>query len=235
MSVLRSLCLPILITQGLWARRQAPTLPEPEGPRVGQTGDGPVVRLLIVGDSSAAGVGVAHQQQALSGQLLQHLSPKLRVDWRLAARTGNTTREALTMLRPEQGRFDVAIAALGVNDVTRGVPLRRFLRQQAELRRVLKTRFGVRQIIVSALPPMHQFPLLPQPTRWLLGREARLFDNALRQAVAGDPIAEYLPFDMSLAPSLMAEDGFHPGPKVYSRWGELVAARILAHQGENHA
>ena len=61
---------PVIIAQGLYVRRVTPRLPEPEGERSGVNGAGPPLSLLILGDSAAAGVGVATQDQALSGQLV---------------------------------------------------------------------------------------------------------------------------------------------------------------------
>ena len=68
---------PFLILQGRHVRRITPRLPEPDGARAGQAGSGQPLRLLIVGDSAAAGVGVSTQQDALSGQLIALLSQSL--------------------------------------------------------------------------------------------------------------------------------------------------------------
>ena len=65
---------PLLVAQALATRRRAPVLPEAEGPREGRVGRGAgALRLLIAGDSSAAGVGVAHQRDALAGHLTRAL------------------------------------------------------------------------------------------------------------------------------------------------------------------
>ena len=45
---------PLLVAQALATRVRMPRLPEAAGPREGETGRGPLLRLLIVGDSSAA-------------------------------------------------------------------------------------------------------------------------------------------------------------------------------------
>src|SRR4051812_15874048 len=57
---------PLLVAQALATRRRAPVLPEAEGARDGALGaaDAPTLRVLVAGDSSAAGVGVARQDQA---------------------------------------------------------------------------------------------------------------------------------------------------------------------------
>ncbi|MEO1603455.1 MAG: SGNH/GDSL hydrolase family protein, partial [Pseudomonadota bacterium] len=78
---------PLLLTQGRRVRRDILRLPEAEGPREGIVGEGPPLRLLVLGDSSAAGVGAATQSDALVGQLVAQLSPEYRTAWTVIART----------------------------------------------------------------------------------------------------------------------------------------------------
>ena len=60
---------PLLLAQGVYVRRVTPRLPEAPGSRSGVAGGGPSLKLLILGDSAAAGVGAASQDEALAGQL----------------------------------------------------------------------------------------------------------------------------------------------------------------------
>ena len=220
---------PFLILQGRSVRRKALILPEPPGDRQGRQGAGPVLRLLIVGDSSAAGVGAPHQQEALSGQLVAALAEQVDVHWRLVAKTGATTESTLRALdRIEAQEFDVAVIALGVNDVTSNVAVRTWLRQQSALFDLLFTRFGLRRIYASGFPPVGRFPLLPHPLRWVLGRKAREHDRALQQLVAGADNIRHVPLAETLSTDQMAEDGFHPGPEVYRTWGQGTAQVILS-------
>ena len=55
-----ALLAPLIVPQGLWVRATIPLLQEPPGERQGTSGDGPPLRLLILGDSAAAGVGTSH-------------------------------------------------------------------------------------------------------------------------------------------------------------------------------
>ena len=64
---------PLLFWQGRRVRAEVPRLPEPEGERSGIAGTGAVLRVLVVGDSAAAGVGAATQAEALSGGLISSL------------------------------------------------------------------------------------------------------------------------------------------------------------------
>ena len=223
---------PLLLAQGLAVRRRALVLPEAAGPRDGEAGAGPPLRLLIVGDSSAAGVGAAHQDEALAGRLVARLAAHHQVSWRLIARTGATTASTLARLGETPGApYDLAVLALGVNDLTHAVPLGRWRAQQAALRARLAERFGVRRIYASGLPPMGAFPALPQPLRWVMGQSARRYDAALARDLAGLPGARHLAFALALTPGLMAADGFHPGPAGYALWAEALAEAIGADLG----
>lgn len=221
---------PLLLSQGRRVRREVPELPEPPGARAGELGAGPVLRLLIVGDSAAAGVGAATQDEALAGRLAVSLAPTFRLRWRLAAFTGATTEATLVRLReaaPEP--WDVVVTSLGVNDVTGRCGLAGWRDRQRELAALLAERFGARRILLSGLPPMHRFPALPQPLRWYVGSRARDFDRALERLAAATDRCEYVALDHALLDEgAMAEDGFHPGPPIYAAWAAELARRIRA-------
>lgn len=219
---------PVLMLQGRQVRRSVPTLPEPAGERDGLLGDGPELRVLVLGDSAAAGVGADTQAAALAGQLAQLLSRAFRLRWRLFAFTGATTADMLDRLRREAtAHYDVAITSLGVNDVTARSSLGTWRRQQLELVDLLASRFGVQRMILSGLPPMHRFPALPQPLRWYIGARARDFDRVLAQVAGTRPDCEFLALGHEMMDvSAMASDGFHPGPPIYALWAREAAARI---------
>ena len=220
---------PLLLVQAIRLRKRALKLPEATGPRTGTTGSGPALRVLIVGDSSAAGVGAPHQDAALAGQLAQTLGAHHNVAWQLIARTGATTADTLAELRhTELAQADVVIIVLGVNDVTRGGPMSRWQRNHARLRAMVMQRTCARTLYVSQIPPLGQFPLLPHPLRWLLGRRSLRFDAVLRTALAAEPHSRHIPLPPTLNPQDMAEDGFHPGPQIYALWAKELARRILS-------
>ncbi|MEM6620010.1 MAG: SGNH/GDSL hydrolase family protein [Pseudomonadota bacterium] len=219
---------PLFAVQGARLRRDALILPEPPGPRSGQRGHGTPMRLLILGDSSAAGVGALSQEAALSGQLTLALGQHLALDWQLWAATGATTRSTLASLdiRPAIP-FDTAVVALGVNDVTQGLSLRLWMRRQRLLFETLRRRHGVRAIFVTAMPPIGLFPLLPEPLRGVLGAQAARYDAALATHCAATP--DLVRFELNLPddPDFMAHDGFHPGPRAYRAWGEQLGALMI--------
>ncbi len=224
---------PVLLLQGRHVRRTVPRLPEPAGPRSGCVGAGRSLRVLIAGDSAAAGVGTANQDQALSGQLIRRLDKDFRVEWQLEARTGATTENTITRLAAlPESRFDVMVTSLGVNDVTAGLGINSWLQQQQELRELARQTLGVRHFVLAGLPPVDVFPALPQPLRWYLGSRARIFSRRLKQDIEQESDVEFLDLRFTLDPDLMATDGFHPGPGIYNQWGELAAAMIKTRWGD---
>ncbi|MCL6282445.1 SGNH/GDSL hydrolase family protein [Ruegeria sp. 2012CJ41-6] len=207
-------------------RRKAQLLPEPQGPRAGRAGSGPLLRVLIAGDSSAAGVGVATQDQALSGRIVAGLAHDFTVDWRLEATTGHTTRDALDRLLRLEDRFDVAVTALGVNDVTRGRSCGKFTAQQHALLAHLTGPLQARCVVVSGVPQMERLPALPQPLAWVLGQQAARLDAGLQRVAEGFPQAHHLSTELPDEPGMAAPDGYHPSSRLYDLWANQIVQII---------
>ena len=70
--------LPVALAQGLWLRGQVPRLPEASGPREDTVAGaaGMPLRLLLLGESTVAGVGAPTQEQALAAQLARALATR---------------------------------------------------------------------------------------------------------------------------------------------------------------
>lgn len=225
----RVLLSPLLITQALKVRRTAQSLPEAAGPRQAVVGHGPTLRLRLIGDSSGAGVGVALQTDALIGQVVGQLAPHFTVHWHLDALTGATTASTLTRLKDATPHpTDIILTALGVNDVTRLIPPKIWQRQQSQLLNRIRTLYAPRAIYMSAIPPVGEFPLLPNPLRWTLGRQAQTIEVAQRAWVTQHPEVTLIPFDQPMDPSMMASDGFHPSAPIYTLWAKEMTSRILS-------
>src|SRR5450759_4979515 len=143
---------PLLWLQGKYVRLVTPRLPEPPGAREGTTGQGPELRLLIAGDSAAAGVGASSQDEALSGRLLGYLRPHCTVKWRLVAVNGLDSLRLLKLLEETPAaRFDVVVLSIGVNDVTSLRAPSQWLQWQGQLATVIQTRFKQRLLIHLSL------------------------------------------------------------------------------------
>lgn len=220
---------PLLVAQAVATRLRLPRLPEAGGARRGEIGHGPLLRILITGDSSAAGVGVVTQRQALASQLASRLAAAagVRVRWQLQARSGLTTAQTLQLLRAEPPEpADLAVVVTGVNDVVDQVPSHRAVTARESLANWLRNGHGVHHVVFAPLPPIHRFPGLPQPLRWVAGADARRHNAALRSWAATRADVSCVAMAMPLDATSMASDGFHPGAPLYRYCAGAIAQHI---------
>ncbi|MFK8984757.1 MULTISPECIES: SGNH/GDSL hydrolase family protein [Acinetobacter] len=224
------LLLPVLFVQGNKVRKNTPRLLEPKGEREGSIGQGKPLSLLILGDSAAAGVGVQTQKDALSGAIIQELQNEFFLQWKLHAKTGDTTRQVFHALQHlEERKYDVIVTSIGVNDVTKLTSAKSWIQQQKQLFEHIQKRFQPKLIIVSGVPPMQHFPALPNPLAWLFGQYAEQMNQKLQQWLAPQSQFKFLQYDIETFQAMnlsMASDGFHPSKEVYEIWGRQIAALV---------
>jgi lysophospholipase L1-like esterase len=234
--------LPVLFAQGKGVRRRTPRLPDAAGPTEGVVaGDGEPLRLVVLGESTVAGIGAAAHQRALTGRVASALAERTgrAVRWRAAGRSGANAREAAALVAtlPDE-RADGVVISLGVNDTLRFRPPALWARDVARLIGAVRARVGPAPVVLAPVPPMHAFPALPQPLRTVLGARARLLDAALRRLAARTPAAAHVALWVEPAPELFCEDGFHPSEAGYAVIGDHLAAalaRMLAAAGAGNS
>ena len=218
---------PLLIAQARRVRANMPKLPEATGSRTGRVGKGQGLKLLVIGDSAAAGVGVSHQKVALGGQIVSHLMDEFHLDWDVIAEAGATTAKVLAWIPAiERQDYDAIVVSLGINDVTAGVTRKQWMRQQQVLVQELMGRFSTKKIIVSQIPGLENFEVLPQPLRWCLGMQSKRFNTIAKSTWSDHPVCEFMDLPLVFDQSLMASDNFHPSEAAYRIWGEAFAQCI---------
>lgn len=218
---------PILLWQGRKVRQRTLRLPEAAGARTGSLGLGLPLRVLLLGDSAAAGVGVGRQEEALAGQLAAQLSSEYQVAWQLLAESGLKCQQLLSKLDDLTVQpYDCVVLSIGVNDVTAGTKDQQWLAQLKQLQERLRRDFNVQHIFISAIPPMQYFTALPTPLSGYLGRRAQRLNRLTAQlAERGDGLY-FMSIELGVDPQMLAADGFHPSGQAYRLWAEQIAARI---------
>lgn len=223
--------IPALVIQGSRVKKNTIRLPEAEGAREGITGQGQTLSLLILGDSAAAGVGVAHQNDALLGAVISALQHQYQVHWRLEAQSGDTTSQVIQKTKKlVNQKYDVVVTSVGVNDVTRLMSAQTWIKQQQHFYQLIQAKFQPELIIATGVPPMHLFPALPNPLSWLFGQYAKKMNLQLEKMIAQQEDMQWIEYDIRKYQSMnleMAKDGFHPSKEIYQIWGKEVSDRIL--------
>lgn len=232
--------LPLLIIQGKRTRRTTPRLPEAAGARQGCTASlgTQTIRLLAIGESPVAGVGVTQQQEAITSCFAQALAVQqtCQVNWRAVGKNGATISDAIHQLLPQlTSQADIVLVAFGVNDTSAFRSLARFEQDLRQLLHRLIERCQPRLVLVSGLPPVGHLLALPQPLRSVLGLKAAALDAGMRSVLhatrqVGQTDLLYVPLAMSVSDtSLLASDGYHPSAKACQLWGESLAHAVGRH------
>lgn len=222
------LLLPALAWQGRQVRRRLPVVPPAAGdPRGELPGQQPALRVLFLGESPIAGVGAGLHEAGVGGSFARAWAERTAqaVQWQVHGRNGftaaRTRDELIDELPPEP--WPLLIVGLGVNDTLSLTRTSTYQRDLNSLVQRARARFGAQRVVLSGLPPVHNFPSLPSPLRQTLGLRAALLDEVTRRTAEALSDCVYVPLIERARPELFCEDGFHPGPLGYRSWGEALA------------
>lgn len=228
------LIAPVLAAQAVYARATVPRLPGASGPAEGVfQGRGPTIRLLVLGESTVAGVGVETMDQALACQCARRLRGMTgrAVHWRAVGMCGASARDLLARVRSLASlEADLAILVLGVNDVVQFRPAGKWAADLAALVSALREITGDIPVLLAGVPPMEWFPALPRPLRGFFGQRAKLLDNEARLLASRMARLGHCPTPLP-GQALLACDGFHPGPDGHAGWAMLLACGLAALAG----
>ncbi len=221
---------PVLIAQGRRLRRDTPRLPDASQPWQG-TIDGPdPLRLLVIGDSTAAGVGADTQDDALPGNLGRELSARTSrgVSWRATGRNGATARDLITdhLDDATASTWDVVFLSIGANDALGLRPRGAFGRDIRTLLTRLRAVSPV--VLMSSLPAFFRFELLPDPLRWNLYLHSTSLEDAARAIAATVPGVHMSPPPPPYTEGFFASDLFHPSALGYRDWARFAIDDAVA-------
>ncbi|MDO7883007.1 SGNH/GDSL hydrolase family protein [Salinibacterium soli] len=217
----------VVYLQGRRLRRDVPRLPDAALPWHGELPGPDPLRLLVLGDSTAAGVGADTQDEALPGQLGRELSALTGrgVSWRAIGENGADARELIERYLDEAcalGPQDVVFLSIGANDAlglrSRGA----FVRDIRVLLDRLREASPDAAILMSSLPAFFRFELLPQPLKWHLYLHSRSLEDGARAVVEAFPGAHMSPPPPPYTEGFFASDLFHPGPIGYRDWARFA-------------
>lgn len=203
-------------------------------------GPGDPLDLVMLGDSSAAGMGAETRYQtigaiiatgvaALTGRPV-HLTNVAVVGAESAALDLQVAEALDAVPDPE-----CAIILIGANDVTHRVERAESVRHLDHAVRRLRTAGA--EVVVGTCPDLGTIQPVPQPLRWIIRRWSR--DLAAAQTIAvveaggrtvsfGDVLG---PEFASRPHEMFSIDGFHPSPAGYARAAATLLPTVCAALG----
>lgn len=232
--------------QAVWIRRRysgAPPLVSAVDAIVRPAGHGPdddcgagsvPIRLVALGDSGMAGVGVERPADTLPVQLAQRVADETHRTVHVVgyARSGARTGDVLTEQLPRTGtRHDVAVVLVGTNDVTHVTPPAVLARRSAELLDALLA-LGL-PVVLCSLPEFRAMSVLPHPLVDVAAGYANVVRRIQRRAAKRRPGVELVDVRAAVGQefvhdrALMSADGFHPSAGGYGRIAAALAPAVV--------
>lgn len=228
------LLVPAALFLGLRLRARTPRLVPPDGRPFGQVGSArqPEYSLLVIGDSSAAGVGADHVEQTLGCQIARHLhaATGATVAWRNAGSNSAISEQLRDHVVPNLERLPHShiVLAVGTNDMKNFLTAKRFKRGFGGLLYAVKARWPEAQIYWSPMIDMRTVPAFPALLATIMEMRGRIINRMGRQLCRERYAIATAQLDSS-NPAGFSVDGFHASAAGYEYWAGLLAETILEH------
>jgi lysophospholipase L1-like esterase len=226
---------PFLYLQGQYTRIRIGRLPDAEGDPKGVVGAGDrEVRLLAIGESTVAGVGVEEIENALGGRFAYHLSRMTgaTVRWKSAGVSGITIRRTLKEVVPHlpEAEYDVILIALGGNDVFGLNSPVGFRQDMEELIGKLREASPSADVFLANVPMIRDAIALPHPLKYVLAKLAKLQHFNVIDLVSELESVYYFD-EVKHVDDDFFSDGVHPSAIGYDSWAKEMAECFIRRSG----
>lgn len=223
-----------------YTRAYLPTTPSLELGGTFGSPDGRALRFVVLGDSTAAGLGAGSAEHAYATVLSERLGDAgYRVELIAHGVSGARVKTVLEMQVPLalQSDPDLIFVGIGANDSTHLTSLSSVERDMDELLGRLETTGAT---IVVAGPPDMRAHAWEEPLRSIIGWRGRQVADrieavAQRRGHQAVQLAEKAgPYFAANPDEAYGGDNFHPGPGGYRAWADAiypVLIRALAERG----
>lgn len=188
-------------------------------------GPGAALRMVWLGDSTAAGVGASSVASALPRLVGQALDRPVEV--RSLAVSGDRIADVLLDQAPRVGALDpdVVLVSVGANDVVHLTSTGDF---RAGLRTLLRSVPSGAMVVLLGVPDMGAPDRFLQPLRGIAGFRGRQLEEVAR-SVADEQGAVYVDIAGQTGPTMRSDrdryfavDRYHPSDDGYGLWAAAV-------------
>jgi lysophospholipase L1-like esterase len=232
----------LIVVEARLARRIIQATPYGDPPVAdglyGERFGGAPLSLVMLGDSTAAGLGVHTPEETPAARLATELAATAGRPVRLTnvARSGSRSQALGEQVEHAlQTRPDIAVIMIGANDVTGRVSPAESVRHLADA--VARLRAAGCEVVVGTCPDLGSVKPLMQPLRWFARRACRqlaaaqmiaVVEHGARSVSLGDLLGREFAADPL---SMFSEDRYHPSARGYAAAAAAVLPSMAAALG----
>lgn len=231
---------PLLKYQGKKVRATVPDLLPPTDMEGIVNQGNSIFNLLVLGESTMAGIGVKSHVEGFTGSFAKELAitNQQTVKWKVAAKSGFTASQVEKEILPivTDRKWDLIVIGLGANNAFVMDSPTKWQREIKNLIGQIRKKWSKTPILFLQMPPIADFPALTPLLRFFLGREVKILGETLAKMVQNFSDVYYIDEIITLKGWLKKypsydglsiddffSDGVHPSKLTYQLWAKEAA------------
>ncbi len=226
------LAFPVYAWQGIGVRLRTERMLPAQGPVMHSIpGKQPGMALMVLGDSSAASVGIGKSEDGLAAQLATLISEQTgrAVKWRAAGFSSATAGQIRDHVIPNLAAepWTHIVLSIGTNDAKNFHTVPRFKKEFGGMLYALRAKWPEARIIWSPIVDVKRMPALPGMMSSILEVRAGAF-NRMGERLCNERGAVAISRLPILDPQAgFSSDGFHASEAGYRAWAEHMLPSVL--------
>lgn len=192
--------------------------------------------LLIIGESTAAGVGATSTERTFASHIFKNLKEQFTII--NIGENGLKAENLQSLFRKSENEmprnFSKTIILIGANDCFRFTPPGKFRTEIESFIHYLVLEKNVEKITIPLIPPVQIFPGIPKIMRFFLGWQRGILTGELEKLEKKLPHLSFENHGGKFAGEFFSEDGIHPSDMGYEQIASFIATTIEVKSDQIH-
>ena len=220
-------CYPFLKSAGNKLRKNIIKLPpHSEYLEFGTNSSNP--NLLIIGESTAAGVGASKKETTFGSMMAETLLDNYNIF--NIGKNGLKSSRLLTLYEKNESKlpdsFGKCIVLIGANDCFQFSSPTKFTKGLNDFIHFVEKEKACDQFIIPLIPPVHHFPAIPKIIRFFLKIHREILSLEVKNIAKNNPKVSFINQNEKYEAAFFATDGIHPSDVGYRLMTDLVSIYI---------